>query len=131
MKENDIKKGYNGYLLSDSGKGKLLSIIQPVHPNTIAHHITYEFGVEESFPPNINKVKVIAHAENDKVQAAIVEVNGNTRRPDGKIYHITISIDRSKGGKPVQSNDLIEIPESWIKIDPLWIEVEPKFFQFK
>ena len=45
--EQKLKKGYNGYLLTDHSRDLLLGMIEPVHPDIIAHHITHEFGVYE------------------------------------------------------------------------------------
>jgi len=41
----------------------------------------------------------------------LVELNGSTRRSDGRLYHITWSLDRSKGKKPFHTNDIIHKAE--------------------
>lgn len=130
MDEQKLRKGYNGYLLTERGREHLLAHIDPMHPDVIAHHVTHEFGVYESLPPETRSVRVTAVASNDRVQAAIVKVNGTTQRGDGSFYHITVSIDRSKGAKPVDSNDLIRDSRNWTAVEPFDVEVEPKFFPF-
>lgn len=130
MDENKLKKGYSGYLLTDQGRSHLLAHIDPIHRDVIAHHVTHEFGVYESLPPQAHTVRVTAVASNDKVQAAIVKINGSTARTDGNTYHITVSIDRSAGAKPVDSNALIKDTRNWIAVDPFDVEVEPRFFSF-
>lgn len=130
MDEKKLKKGYTGYELTDAARWELMAHIEPVHPDVIAHHVTHEYGVYESLPPDTNTVRVIAMASNDTVQAAIVKVNGTTQRPDGKFYHITISIDRAAGAKPVDSNALIADSKNWVAVDPFNLAVMPKFFNF-
>jgi hypothetical protein len=124
-------KGYNGYKLTDQSRDELMRIVDPIHPDVIAHHVTHEFGVYESLPPAANWVRVIATASNDKVQAVIVEVNGEMERVQGdSFYHITISIDKSAGGKAVDSNALIKDPSNWTAIMPVDLAVIPVFFNF-
>jgi hypothetical protein len=123
--------GYNGYKLTDQYRDKLLRIIYPIHPDVVAHHVTHEYGVWESLPPAANSVRMIAIAANDKVQAAIVEVNGEVERLHGNsFYHITISIDKSAGGKAVDSNTLIKDRSNWVAIAPVLLAVIPTFFNF-
>src|SRR3546814_9902597 len=45
--------------------------------------------------------------DGEGLQALIVSIDGSTDRPDGSTYHITWSLDRSRGRKAVQSNDVI------------------------
>lgn len=121
--------GYNGYLITGKGRVELLSRVSPLFKDVIAHHVTHEFGVSESLPPDAKTVEVFAVAQNDKVQAALVKVNGSTNRPGGKTYHITISIDREAGAKPVDSNTLIADKSTWTSLEPFEIDVVPSFFE--
>jgi hypothetical protein len=130
MDEKKLKKGYTGYELTNSAHRELLAHIEPIHPDVIAHHVTHEYGVFESLPPDATYVRVTAVASNDKVQAAIVKVNGTSFRPNDKVYHITISIDRAAGAKPVDSNDLVQDSRNWVAVDPFNLAVMPKFFKF-
>lgn len=129
MNEEKLKKGYNGYLLTDKGRSDLLTHIEPIFPDVIAHHVTYEFGIYDQLPPDATYVRAVAQASNDKVQAVVVMVNGAMIRPDGGIYHITLSLDKAAGAKAVDSNVLIK-ESDWDTIDPFNIKVEPKFFPF-
>lgn len=130
MNEEKLRKGYNGYELTDSAHYQLLGHIEPIHPDVVAHHVTHEFGVYESLPPDTNSVRVVAVANNDRVQAAIVKVGGTTQRPDGGTYHITISLDRAAGAKPKDSNDLIADSRNWQSVDSFNLPVMPRFFSF-
>lgn len=131
MDEKTLRKGYNGYELTQQARSELMAHIEPMHPDVIAHHVTHDFGVYESLPPDTNTVRVTAMASNDKVQAAIVKVNGTTVREYGdSFYHITISIDRAAGGKPNDSNALVKDSKNWQAVDPFNLAVMPKFFPF-
>lgn len=130
MDEKKLRKGYTGYELTDHARSELLAHIDPIFPDVVAHHVTHEFGVYESLPPDTNTVRVIATASDDRVQAAIVKINGTTQRLDGSFYHITISLDREAGAKPVDSNRLIKDSDNWVAVDPFNLAVAPKFFPF-
>jgi hypothetical protein len=131
MNYDQIKKGYNGYLLTEQARAELLGQISAVHPDVIAHHITHEFGVYDSLPPDTNTVRVIATAQNDKVQAAIVKVNATTAREhDNSFYHVTISVDRDAGGKPNDSNELVKDSRNWTAVEVFDLAVIPTFFPF-
>lgn len=109
LQEGELMEGYIAYTLDKKSRNKLKSIFPPKYPEFIGHHITYKFGVgaDEKLPKG-GTFKVVGYADDGKgLEALVVEVNGKTQRPDGKIYHITWSLDRSKGRKPVHSNNLI------------------------
>lgn len=129
MDEKKLRKGYTGYELTEVGRSDLLTHIQPVHPDVVAHHVTHEYGVFESLPPEATSVRVIAVAANDLVQAAIVKVNGTTTRVYGdSFYHITVSLDRKAGAQAAMSNDLIRDSRVWTAVEPFNVSVTPKFF---
>lgn len=130
MDEQKLKKGYNGYLLTDAGRQDLFVHIEPMFPDVIAHHVTHEFGVYDSLPPDATSVRVVATVSNNKVQAAIVTVNGSEVRDENSFYHITISLDKSAGAKAVGSNALIADENNWQDVDPFNIPVVPTFFPF-
>lgn len=121
------QKGYTGFELDKKSRRALLSQFPPQFPDVIAHHITYKFGVSEDAVPNQPKsAEIVGYARDDSLEAYVVAINGSITRPDGKVYHITWSLDRSRGRKPVQSNNLIA--SGWEKIAPVPIQVNPKFF---
>lgn len=124
-----MAKGYNGYLIGNRDRNNIFSMFPPKYKRAIAHHITHEYGVPESLPPETNQVTIVGYADSgDGIEALVVEVNGSERRHDGKIYHITLSLDPSKYS-PKDSNTLIA--KGYEEIDPMIISVEPKFFPLK
>lgn len=107
--ENKKQNGYLAWILDEKSRSELLGKFPPKFDKVICHHITYKFGVDETaeLPVDTHNIKVIGHESNDKVQALVVSINGHNRRPDGKLYHITVSVNTANGGKPVMSNDLL------------------------
>ena len=128
MKE---RKGYNGYKVTPAGRKTLLENLDLKFADMFAHHVTHEFGIVEQLPPHVDTVRVVAVAANDRVQAAVVKVNGTTERAtDGSTYHITMSLDGSVFAKPVESNDLLADSKVWIAVEPFDVEVVPWWCPF-
>lgn len=102
---------YTAYLISDKDRARMEKLFPPKYSKFIGHHITEQFGVpaSASAPDMPEHVFVLGEADSgDGLQALIVGVNGNVNRPDGKIYHVTWSLDPDKY-KPKDSNTLIEL----------------------
>lgn len=120
---------YTGYELTQSTRKKLAFLYPPKYPHFIGHHITETFGVgpDEPVPKEPVLVEVVGYIDNEEgVEGFLVEVDGERNRPSGGKYHITWSIDRNKGFKPVNTNDHVDEYEP---IKPIRIEVEPRLFK--
>ncbi|RZI70367.1 MAG: hypothetical protein EOP13_21370, partial [Pseudomonas sp.] len=66
--------------------------------------------------------------DEEGLQAMVVAIDGSTDRPDGSTYHITWSLDRKRGRKAVQSNDVIA-KRGWRPLDnPVPIRIIPARF---
>lgn len=124
----DIYRMYAAFVLLDESRRNLLSKFPPVHDDVIAHHITYQFGIPAPdtfrFPP-VEKFEVVGYLENKLIQCVVVELDGNIYRKDGSVYHITISVNRKAGGKPVMSNSSLR-HEGWNETEPFEIKAEPE-----
>lgn len=119
---------FTGYAVSESTRKTLMGLFPPKYPEVIGHHITEKFGVKKTDPaPDAPEtVRVVGYADDGhKVEGFLVEVNGSTKRPSGGFYHLTWSIDRSKGAKPKDTNDIME---SAVPFAPFDIVVTPKNF---
>jgi len=103
------RRGYQAFELDAASRSHLAKIFPPKFPEFIGHHITYAFGVMSSDPlPEASRIQVVGYAcDPEGIEALVVSIDGTTERPDGKTFHITWSLDRSAGFKPVNSNDLI------------------------
>lgn len=128
MAKKTVKSGYTGWLLPEDTREKLLVTIPPAYPNVKAHHVTLEYGVPpDTDPPLEQRGFVVGFADDGKgIQALVVEIGGTTTRPDGETYHITWSIDESKGYEAKMSVDLLK--QGWTHVVPFAIPLEPKFF---
>ena len=128
--EEFAKSGYLAYTLSASSRNDLLHHFKPKYPEVICQHITYKFPAKstDTLPPAVHEAHVVGYEDSgDGIEAVVVEINGSTKRPDGKLFHITISLDRSKGKKPVHSNDLVN--KKFSHISPIAIHLTPAFLQ--
>lgn len=119
---------YVGWELAEADRAMLMGFFKPQHPDVIAHHVTLKNGVPSDVElPTETSGEVIGYAKNDTVEALIVRIGGTTDRPNGGTYHVTWSIDRQAGAKPVHSNALIET--GWDKIvSEIPIRLVPKVF---
>lgn len=137
MKINEIDQilhGYQALVLDPQSRQELLTKIKPLFPDVIAHHITLKYPATNQDPlvkqPTVIKVIGIA-TDKKSVQAAIVDIDGKAQRPDGKTYHITISIDKDLGAKPAHSNQVIE-KYGWQKLtDDINIQANMQFIAFE
>ena len=97
-----------GWLLDRAQRSALLNQFSSAYPDVIADHVTLSSGSEPKRPPKDTDAEIVGQVDDGAgVQALVVSINGTTDRPDGSTYHITWSIDRSKGREAVQSNDVI------------------------
>lgn len=112
---------YSAYVIKAESRKLLLKCFPPKFPESIAHHITYCFP-DKIEPPQVDSVKVVGYASNQRLECVVVEVNGSLDRPRGGIFHITLSLDRNQGAKPVQSNRLLK--KGWQNIEPFELFVE-------
>lgn len=119
---------YTGYEIERGSRNKLIALYPPKYPNVLGHHITEEFGVKDGKPPKQpRQVFVIGYINNgENVEGFLVAIDGVTDRPSGGKYHITWSIDRSKGAKPFHTNLYTDEAEMFKR--PIEIDVDAKFF---
>ncbi len=99
---------YTAYTLTDQSRQLLLDKFPPKYPKVIAHHVTVDGGVKKGTEAPLEAdIRVIGEGDSgDGLQALVVSVNGSTRRPDGKVFHITWSLDPEMY-KPVDSNAML------------------------
>ncbi len=123
-----MSKGYVAYNLTSSSREKILSSFTPKFTKVIAHHITLAFGVDSSYPlPSNFQAKVVGYSNNENIECLVVEIAGNIYRPDGKVFHITLS--HNEKAKPVDSNILLAT-KGYSPVSPFEIEVVPTFNAF-
>ena len=120
---------YTCWMLSQNAKTQITNLFGQAHPDLIGNHVTYMFGKDAVLPKEA-KINLIGHCVTDKVECFVVEVDGSMVRPDGGIYHLTWSLDKSKGAKPVDSNKAIE-SNGFVHLDsPIAIKTQPELVRF-
>lgn len=124
-----LSESYIAFELDGKSRRKLVQRFIPKYPDFMGYHITYKLGSKKDKLPGMPKtIEVIGYVDDgDGLEALVVAVNGKTVRPDGKTYHITWSLDRSKGKKPAHSNKLIT-EKGYIDINPIRIGAKPALF---
>lgn len=118
---------YTAYVLTDKSREKILAKFKPTYSNVVCHHITEKFGVsaDEPIPAQPVSVKVVGHVDSKTgIEGLLVEINGSAKRPDGRLYHITLSL--GQGRKPVETNDVIHLA---VKCQPFDIDATPKLLK--
>jgi hypothetical protein len=122
--------GFTGWELPDWERRKLAERFPPAYAvdTDVRHHVTFQYGVnDDSQLPDATCDLVVGHADDLKgVHALVLEIDGGVTRPDGSIYHITWSLDRAAGRKPVESNAVLL--SGWRRVEPIRIELIPRFF---
>jgi hypothetical protein len=126
MKIKELMEKYTAYTINDESRDALLLKFPPKYEKVIAHHVTNEFGVPKTTQcPQHAKIKIVGYLDSkDGLETLVVSVNGTTTRPDGKLYHITWSLDPTKYS-PKDSNELLHNKKYTI-IKPIEIDTTPQ-----
>lgn len=115
---------YAGWAIND--RAALLDALQrqgvtPAHDDVIADHVTYAYPADTA--PGPAAVVIVGHAHDDRVQALVARVDGTTRRPDGRTFHITLST--APGVEAAESNRLLEGRWTMLRTGPVRVPVTP------
>lgn len=124
------RRWVTGWKLEPSDRDKLLMRFEPLFPDVIADHVTLRTGTDEKTPlPRETRGQVIGEIDDGAgVQALVVKIGGTTNRADGSTYHITWSIDRARGRRPVESNNAIA-QLGWRSLpEPVSVRLKPARF---
>lgn len=104
---------------------RLLSMFPPEYKNVVAHHITESYDVDQCSPLPVHVTgQVIGDVYDRGVQALVVSLGGSHLRADGRVYHITWSLDDGRYAE--NSNALIA--RGWFPLaEPITISISPAF----
>ena len=117
-----------GWLLDAEERASLLARIPPKFSDVIADHVTLQFSASCDLPAERSGEVIGEIDDGAGVQALVVRVGGTSDRPDGSTYHVTWSLDRSRGRKAVESNDVIR-ELGWRPLPvPIPIQLRPARF---
>ena len=115
-----------GWTLAAKDREALLRRFVPVYPDVIAHHVTLQFDAPTGTPlPRAQTGEIIGRVDDGAgLEALVLRIGGSTERPGGGSYHITWSLDRQRGRKPVDSNSVIA-EQGWSALEPIPVWLVP------
>lgn len=115
-----------GWTLDRDDRVRLLQTFPPHWPDIIADHVTLHPGKPSDPLPAPAKAEIVGHVDDGRgVEALVVRLDGTTDRPDGSTYHITWSLDRARGRRARESNDVIKAL-GWTALrEPIPIRITP------
>ena len=118
-----------GWKLDRVQRGELLERFPPRYADPIADHITLMPNAANEPPPNSVDAAIVGRADDgDSLECMVVTIDGTTDRPDGSTFHITWSLDRSKGREARDSNDVL-LNHGWTEFDDVIpVKVDPARF---
>lgn len=111
-----------GWKLTRECLAALLADLPPTYPRVIADHVTLAVQGSET-PLPVNTAVIIGRVDDGNgVEAMVVELNGSTARPDGKVWHVTWSLAEGRSAR--ESNDVIA-ERGWTAIATRPLVLEP------
>jgi len=115
-----------GWKLERTEREALLKRFAPTWPDVIADHVTLRRAPADEPLPLECSARIVGWVDDGEgLQALVVELDGTTDRPDGSTYHITWSLDRERGRRAVQSNEVLA-RLGWTALsEPVPILLEP------
>jgi hypothetical protein len=113
-----------GWTLDEAERSALLAQHPPRYAKVVAHHVTLATDAEQRDLPNPVRAAIAGRTDDESgVEAMVVTIDGDTRRPDGAILHITWSL--AEGRRARESNDVLK-QRGWQQFDhPIPITLTP------
>jgi hypothetical protein len=106
-----------GWKLDRADRAQLLERFPPRYADPDADHVTLATNAKDKPLPGPVEARIVGHADDgDSLECMVVEVDGATDRPDGSTFHITWSLDKAKGRRARESNDLLR-DKGWRRFD--------------
>ena len=118
-----------GWKVDRQQREELLQQFPPRYRDVVADHVTLKSQAESEPVPAQARSEIVGRADDgDSLECLVVTVDGSTDRPDGSTFHITWSLDKSKGRKARESNDLLK-ERGWSPISEVVpVKLEPARF---
>jgi len=119
-----------GWKLDRIDRAGLLARFPPLFPDVVADHVTLRSGTDASTPlPADERGEIIGEIDDrDGVQALVVRIGGSCIRADDGIFHITWSLDRARGRRAKESNEVIARLGWRALAEPIPIRLHPARF---
>ena len=118
-----------GWKLDRAQRDQLLEHFPARYADEIADHVTLRTDAAKVPLPEPVEAAIVGRADDqDSLECMVVTVDGTTDRPDGSTFHITWSLDKSKGRKARESNDVLK-ERGWSRFDQaIPVKLEPARF---
>lgn len=117
-----------GWKLDPGQRAELLARFIPAYANTVADHVTLKARVAQgtALPKHV-RAEIVGRADDGRgVEAMVVAIDGETRRPDGSTYHVTWSL--GPGRQARESNDVLSA-HGWAPLpEPVPLSLRPALF---
>lgn len=117
---------YLAFKLTENAKREILSMVTPKYKKIECDHITIEFDnpTEELQSKFANStLEVVGYQFGEGVDCLIVEVDGSIKRPDGGVFHVTLSL---KGGHKANESNAVIKQQGYNIIIPFPIQGSPE-----
>lgn len=117
-----------GWALDAVQRKELLQQFVPKFADVVADHVTLAAKARRDAElPCETLGEIVGRVDDGEgVEALVVSIDGTTDRPDGSTYHITWSLEKAKGRKAKESNDVIA-RLGWTPIDlPMPVKLTPR-----
>lgn len=118
-----------GWKVDRGEREALLERFPPRYPDAVADHVTLDADAQRKPLPGEVRAAIVGRADDGSgVEAMVAALDGSTDRPDGSTFHITWSLDKAKGRRARESNDVIR-ERGWTPLDePVPVTVKPARF---
>ena len=118
-----------GWKLDRTMRDELLEKFPPRYADADADHVTLQIRAwRQPLPPEVDATIVGRADDGDSLEAMVVRIDGCIDRPDGSVFHITWSLDRSMGRMARESYDLLK-ERGWHRLKhPIPISLDPARF---
>ena len=115
-----------GWKLRRACREHLLERLPPRYPETVADHVTWRTGDAErddDLPEETSAAAIVGRADDGLgVEAYVVAIDRDTRRPDGSTWHVTWSLGQGREAK--ESNAVIA-ERGWTAVEPIPLALVP------
>lgn len=120
-----LKDHYLAINLSKASRKNLLAAFPPKFKRVACHHITLAFEPTEGQCESLKaayegaRLRVVGYARDESLECLVVEVDGKRERPDGEIFHVTLSLQ-----PPRQARESKALLRSGVGILPVDLPIE-------
>lgn len=102
---------YRAYMIPGEARAALLAEFPPPPGmEAVCEHVTrvMDPGLDAGGAVGAEAdIVVVGRFTDDGNDVLAVTVDGEHLRPDGLVYHVTMAVDRARGGRPARSNELV------------------------